>query len=83
MSDCPQLSSDTATGDDEDQHSPQFKMSTSNPIANWDRVGNSFYRKIQAYEAVFDEDLELESYVVAGAPYSGALGWLTIPMYTR
>jgi hypothetical protein len=48
-------------------------MST-NPTANWDRVGDRFYRRIQLYAAVFDQDLELENYTIAGAPYSGAVG---------
>ncbi len=46
----------------------------SKPTADWDRGGDRFYRKIQLYTAVFDQDLELENYVIAGAPYSGALG---------
>ena len=46
----------------------------SKPTADWDRVGDRFYRKTQLYTAVFDPDLELENYVIAGAPYSGALG---------
>jgi hypothetical protein len=43
------------------------------PTANWEKIGNGFYRKIQLYTAVFDEDLELENYLIAGAPYSGAV----------
>lgn len=46
----------------------------SKPTANWEKVGDKFYRKIQLYTAVFDQDLELENYNVAGAPYSGAVG---------
>jgi len=46
----------------------------SKPTANWEKVGDKFYRKIQLYTAVFDTDLELENYNVAGAPYSGAVG---------
>lgn len=26
------------------------------------------------YDAVFDEDLELENFVISGAPYGGAIG---------
>lgn len=44
------------------------------PTANWDRVGDRFYRRIKLYEQIFDEDLELENYTIAGAPYSGAVG---------
>jgi hypothetical protein len=50
------------------------QMTSSNPIAGWEKVGDQFYRKVQLYDAVFDEDLELENYIVAGAPYGGALG---------
>ncbi len=46
----------------------------SNPIADWERVGDRFYQKVKLYDAVFDQDLELENYVVAGAPYGGAIG---------
>ncbi len=46
----------------------------SKPTANWEKVGDKFYRKIQLYTAVFDQDLELENYNVVGAPYSGAVG---------
>lgn len=44
------------------------------PTADWERVGDRFYRKLQLYTDVFDQDLELENYVVVGAPYSGAVG---------
>lgn len=46
----------------------------SKPTANWEKVGDKFYRKVQLYTAVFDQDLELENYNVVGAPYSGAVG---------
>ncbi|KAF2646353.1 vacuolar protein sorting-associated protein 16 [Massarina eburnea CBS 473.64] len=45
----------------------------SKATANWEKLGNKFYRKIQLYTAVFDQDLELENYNVVGAPYSGAV----------
>ncbi|KAI9777827.1 MAG: hypothetical protein M1839_008504 [Geoglossum umbratile] len=45
----------------------------SNPTAEWEKVGDRFYRKIQLYTAVFDQDLDLDNYIVAGAPYGGAL----------
>ncbi|KAI9846978.1 MAG: hypothetical protein M1837_003334 [Sclerophora amabilis] len=45
----------------------------SNPTAEWDKVGDRFYRRIPLYTSVFDQDLELENYVVVGAPYGGAL----------
>ncbi|EME47796.1 hypothetical protein DOTSEDRAFT_78000 [Dothistroma septosporum NZE10] len=43
------------------------------PRANWERIGDRFYRKIQLYDNLFDPDLELENYTVTGAPYSGAV----------
>ena len=49
-------------------------MAPSNPRANWEKVGDQFYRKIRIYDAVFDEDLELENFIIAGAPYGGAIG---------
>ncbi|KAF1922830.1 vacuolar protein sorting-associated protein [Didymella exigua CBS 183.55] len=45
----------------------------SKPTANWEKVGDKFYRKVQLYTGVFDADLELENYKVVGAPYSGAV----------
>ncbi|KIW03814.1 uncharacterized protein PV09_05114 [Verruconis gallopava] len=47
----------------------------SKPTANWDKVGDRFYRRVQLYTSVFDPDLELENYTIAGAPYSGALAF--------
>jgi len=44
------------------------------PTADWERIGDRFYRRIQIYTSVFDPDLELENYIIAGAPYSGAVG---------
>ncbi|MCJ1275114.1 hypothetical protein MMC21_002914 [Puttea exsequens] len=45
----------------------------SNATAGWERVGDRFYRKIKLYDAVFDHDIELENYVIAGAPCAGAI----------
>ena len=45
-----------------------------NDTADWERVGDRFYRKTQLYSDVFDIELELENYIVTGAPYSGAVG---------
>ncbi len=44
------------------------------PTAGWERVGDRYYRKVQLYDGVFDQDLELENYIIVGAPYGGALG---------
>lgn len=46
----------------------------SKATADWERVGDAFYRRTQLYTDVFDPDLELENYFVTGAPYSGAVG---------
>jgi hypothetical protein len=54
----------------------------SKPTANWEKVGDKFYRKVQLYQAVFDQDLELENYNVVGAPYSGAVGRYVPPSPT-
>ncbi|PGH27681.1 hypothetical protein AJ80_00696 [Polytolypa hystricis UAMH7299] len=48
-------------------------MAPTNPLADWEKVGDQFYRKTRIYDAVFDEDLELENYIIAGAPYGGAI----------
>ncbi|CAG8956602.1 hypothetical protein HYFRA_00011913 [Hymenoscyphus fraxineus] len=45
----------------------------ANPTADWEQVGDKFYRKIQLYTAVFDQDLELENYIVTGCSYGGAV----------
>ncbi|KAK3333321.1 Vps16, N-terminal region-domain-containing protein [Cercophora scortea] len=48
-------------------------MDVAHPTAGWEQVGERFYRKIQLYTQVFDQDLDLDNYIVAGAPYGGAL----------
>jgi hypothetical protein len=49
-------------------------MVVSSPTADWEKVGDRFYRKIHLYTDIFDQDLELDNYIVTGAPYSGAIG---------
>lgn len=49
-------------------------MEVARPTAGWEQVGDRFYRKTQLYTAVFDQDLDLDNYIVAGAPYGGAVG---------
>ena len=46
------------------------------PTHDWQKVGDRFYRKIQLYTSILDQDIELENYFIAGAPYSGAVGML-------
>lgn len=45
----------------------------SNPTSSWEKIGDQFYRKLKLYDAIFDQDLELENYLIAGAPYAGAI----------
>ncbi|KAK5119098.1 hypothetical protein LTR62_000309 [Meristemomyces frigidus] len=45
----------------------------SKPRADWEQIGDRFYRKTKLYTDVFDPDLEFENYIVSGAPYSGAV----------
>lgn len=49
-------------------------MDSAHPTASWEQVGERFYRKISLYTEVFDRDLELDNYLVVGAPYGGAIG---------
>lgn len=53
-------------------------MDSTHPTAGWERVGDRFYRKTQLYTAVFDLDLDLDNFYVAGAPYGGAVGALML-----
>lgn len=49
-------------------------MDTLHPRAEWESVGDKWFRKTQLYTQVFDQDLDLDNYIVTGAPYAGALG---------
>ena len=51
-------------------------MDIAHPAAGWESVGDRWFRKTQLYTEVFDQDLDLDNYIVAGAPYGGALGML-------
>lgn len=53
----------------------------THPTAGWERVGDKFYRKTQLYTAIFDQDLDLDNYIVAGAPYGGAIGRFCSPSF--
>ncbi|KAK4146116.1 putative vacuolar protein sorting-associated protein 16 [Dichotomopilus funicola] len=48
-------------------------MDIVHPTAGWEQLGERFYRKTQLYTQVFDQDLDLDNYLVAGAPYGGAI----------
>lgn len=54
-------------------------MEAPHPTAGWEQVGERFYRKTQLYTAIFDQDLDLDNYIVTGAPYSGAIGEISYP----
>lgn len=49
-------------------------MDVIHPRADWETVGDKWFRKTQNYTAVFDQDLDLDNYIVVGAPYAGAIG---------
>jgi Vps16, N-terminal region len=49
-------------------------MEVPHPTAGWEQVGERFYRKTQLYTQIFDQDLDLDNYIVAGAAYGGAIG---------
>ncbi len=49
-------------------------MEATHPTTGWEKVGDKFYRKTQLYTAIFDQNIDLDSYIVAGAPYGGAIG---------
>ena len=51
----------------------------ANPTADWERVGDRYYRKVKLYDAIFDQELELENHIIAGAPYGGAIGSASTP----
>jgi hypothetical protein len=55
-----------------------LKSRMANPTADWEKVGDKFYRKIQLYTAIFDQDLERENYIVTGCSYGGAVGMLLL-----
>lgn len=53
-------------------------MEAPHPTAGWEQVGERFYRKTQLYTAIFDQDLDLDNHIVVGAPYSGAIGEISL-----
>ncbi|KAL2206378.1 vacuolar sorting protein [Sarocladium strictum] len=48
-------------------------MDTLQPRADWEAVGDKWFRKTQTYTAVFDADLDLDNYILVGAPFGGAI----------
>ena len=49
-------------------------MDTAHPRTSWEQLGDKWYRRVQHYTEVFDLDLDLDNYIIAGAPYGGAIG---------
>ncbi|CAI4219096.1 unnamed protein product [Parascedosporium putredinis] len=43
-------------------------MDTAHPRASWERLGDKWYRRIEHYTEVFDLGLDLDNYIIAGAP---------------
>jgi hypothetical protein len=74
------FTTNTSTSEDE-LKAPRSRM--ANPTADWEKVGDKFYRKIQLYTAVFDQDLELENYIVTGCSYGGAIGMPLLPAFRK
>ncbi|PHH63476.1 hypothetical protein CDD81_5757 [Ophiocordyceps australis] len=50
-------------------------MDTLHARADWESVGDKWFRKTQQYTAVFDQDLDLDNFIIAGALYAGALAF--------
>ncbi|KAF8533406.1 Vps16, N-terminal region-domain-containing protein [Trichophaea hybrida] len=47
--------------------------SSASATADWEQLEDRFYRKILLYSELFGEDRDLDDYIIAGAPYSGAI----------
>ncbi|KAA8914859.1 Vps16, N-terminal region-domain-containing protein [Sphaerosporella brunnea] len=48
-------------------------MPPSSATTDWEVLEDKYYRKILLYCELFSEDHDLNNYVIAGAPYSGAI----------
>jgi hypothetical protein len=53
-------------------------MDTLQPRADWETVDDKWFRKTQTYTEVFDPELDLDNYILVGAPFAGAIGMLTV-----
>lgn len=51
-------------------------MASISATADWEPVENAYYRKVQLYSSLWEDqpDFDPSDYHFAGAPYSGALG---------
>lgn len=48
-------------------------MDTAHPTSTWERVGDKYYRKVTQYTDILDQETDLDNYILAGAPYGGAV----------
>ena len=48
-------------------------MEAEHPRAGWEGRGTRWFRRTQLYTAVFEADVDLDNYILAGAPYGGAI----------
>ena len=48
-------------------------MTLANPRLGWEKIGPEYYRRFPLYTSIFDPDLDLSSYHIIGAPFSGSL----------
>lgn len=69
---CARCGSDS-DGNREPDRQARTGAEMSKATADWERVGDRFYRKTQLYTSVFDPELELENHVLVGAPLAGAV----------
>lgn len=49
-------------------------MDALHPTAEWESVDGKWFRKTQLYTEVFEQDRDLDNFIVVGAPFAGALG---------
>lgn len=42
--------------------------------ANWNYLGNQFYKKFEICQMLWNGIINLEDYVIAAAPYGGPIG---------
>lgn len=46
--------------------------------ANWNYLGNQFYKKFEICQMLWNGIINLEDYVIAAAPYGGPIGMRTV-----
>ncbi|CAG9993459.1 unnamed protein product [Clonostachys byssicola] len=48
-------------------------MDALHPTSEWESVDGKWFRKTQLYTEVFEQDRDLDNFIVVGAPFAGAL----------